>query len=166
MRLPPYDIFPDIPGDRIMLRQIQFSDVDDLIEISFYDSIKASSFQQSVEMQEKINTDYIQGNTIHWGIADIVTGKIIGTCGYYRGFDMGSGELGCVLLPQYQGQRFMREALQLAIEYGLNSIGLRRIWAVTTIENDRAIRLLARLGFMEIGKLSGGEIEYELKTEY
>jgi ribosomal-protein-alanine N-acetyltransferase len=61
------------------------------------------------------------------GIADNLTNKIIGTCGYYRGFEKGAGELGCVLLPQHRGQGYMTSALLLAIEFGLNTIGVKCI---------------------------------------
>lgn len=104
MRLPPYDKFPCISDDKILLRQIQFSDINDIVEISFYDSIQATALTEAIEMHAKINMDYSNGNSIHWGIADKLTNKIIGTCGYYRGLDKGEGELGCVLLPQYRGQ--------------------------------------------------------------
>jgi ribosomal-protein-alanine N-acetyltransferase len=30
-------------------------------------------------MQEKIDKDYISGNTIHWGIADVLTDDVVGT---------------------------------------------------------------------------------------
>jgi ribosomal-protein-alanine N-acetyltransferase len=163
MRLPPYDIFPIIAGDRITLRQIMSSDIEDLIEISFYDAIQATTLQQATEMQGKINKDYIEGNSIHWGIADNLTNKIIGTCGYYRGLDQGTGELGCVLLPQYRGQGFMTSAMLLAIDFGINSIGLRRVWAITTKQNEKAIKLLEQLNFTKIADLDDNEIEYELR---
>ncbi len=164
MKLPPYDIFPNITGDKILLRQVQTSDIKDLIQISFYDSIQATTLQQAIEMQAKINKDYLDGNSIHWGIADKSTNKIVGTCGYYRGLDKGEGELGCVLLPQHRGQGFMTPALQLAIDFGLNTIGLKRIWAITTKQNDKAIKLLDRLNFVKIADFQGDEIEYEFRT--
>jgi ribosomal-protein-alanine N-acetyltransferase len=163
MRLPPYDIFPIIAGDRITLRQILTADIEDLIEISFYDAIQATTLQQATEMQDKINKDYIEGNSIHWGIADNLTNKIIGTCGYYRGLDQGTGELGCVLLSQYRGQGFMTFAMLLAIDFGLNTIGLKRVWAVTTKQNEKAIKLLEQLNFTKIADLDDNEIEYELR---
>jgi [ribosomal protein S5]-alanine N-acetyltransferase len=164
MRLPPYDIFPIISGDKISLRQILTADIKDLIEISFYDSIQATTFQQALEMHTKINNDYIEGNSVHWGIADNLTNKIIGTCGYYRGFDKGTGELGCVLLPQYRGKGFMTSAMLLAIDFGINMIGLRRIWAITTKQNEKAIKLLERLNFEKVSDLENDKIEYELRT--
>lgn len=161
MKLPPYDIFPSITGDKISLRQIQTSDIKNLIEISFYDSLQATTLQQATEMQAKINKDYFDGNSIHWGIADKLTNKIVGTCGYYRGLDKGEGELGCILLPQYKGQGFMTLAMQLAIDFGINTIGLKRVWAITTKQNYKAITLLKRLNFIEIADLPNDEIEYE-----
>jgi ribosomal-protein-alanine N-acetyltransferase len=163
MKLPPYDIFPIISGDKISLRQILTADIEDLIEISFYDAIQATTLQQATEMQDKINKDYIEGNSIHWGIADHLTNKIIGTCGYYRGLDQGTGELGCVLLPQYRGQGFMTSAMLLAIDFGINTIELKRVWAITTIRNEKAIKLLEQLNFTKIADLDDNEIEYELR---
>jgi ribosomal-protein-alanine N-acetyltransferase len=163
MKLPPYHIFPIISGDRITLRQILNADIEDLIEISFYDAIQATTLQQATEMQDKINKDYIEGNSIHWGIADNLTNKIIGTCGYYRGLDQGTGELGCVLLPQYRGQGFMTSAMLLAIDFGINNIGLKRVWAITSKQNEKAIKLLEQLNFTKIADLDDNEIEYELR---
>lgn len=165
MRLPPYDKFPSISDDKILLRKIQFSDLNDLIEISFYDSIQATTLKQATEMQSKINEDYTNGNSIHWGIADKLTNKIVGTCGYYRGLDKGEGELGCVLLPQYRGQGYMTFAMLLAIKFGLNNIGLKRIWAITTKKNEKAIKLIEKLNFIKIADLDDNEIEYELRQD-
>lgn len=164
MNLPPYDTYPTIDGDNIMLRQVLASDIRDLVEISFYDGVQATTVEQAAAMQGKINKDYNDGNSIHWCIIDKTTNNIVGTCGYYRGLDKGAGELGCVLLPRYRGQGFMTAAMQLAIDFGLNSIGLQRVWAITTKQNDKAIKLLERLGFIKVTDLQDDEIEYELRT--
>jgi ribosomal-protein-alanine N-acetyltransferase len=165
MRLPPYDKFPSISDDKIVLRQIQFSDIDDIVEISFYDAVQAKTLTQAIDMQAKINEDYNNGNSIHWGIADKLTNKIVGTCGYYRGLDKGEGELGCVLLPQYRGQGYMYFAMLLAIEFGLNNIGLKRIWAITTKQNEKAIKLIEKLNFIKIADLDDNEVEYEFRQD-
>ena len=165
MRLPPYDKFPSFSDDKIFLRQIQLSDISDIIEISFYDSIQATTSKQAIEMQEKINEDYNNGNSIHWGIANKLTNKIVGTCGYYRGLDKGEGELGCVLLPQYRGQGYMTFAMLLAIEFGVNVIGLKRIWAITTKQNEKAIKLIEKLNFTKIADLDENKVEYELRQK-
>ena len=163
MNLPPYDKFPSISDDRILLRAIRYSDLKYLIEISFYNAIQARTLKEAAEMQTKINEDYSNGNSIHWGIVDKSTNIIVGTCGYYRGLDEGEGELGCVLLPQFRGQGFMTAALLLAIKFGLNTIGLSRIWAITTKENEKAIKLIEKLKFIKVADLDGNEVEYELR---
>lgn len=165
MNLPPYDTYPNISTDKISLRQVIPSDIADIVEISFYDSIQATTVLEATTMQEKINQDFRDGNSIHWGIADTTTNKLIGTCGYYRGLDKGEGELGCILLPQFRGKGFMTSAMQLAIDFGLNNIGLKRIWAITTKENLKAIKLLERLQFIKVADLEEDKIEYELKTQ-
>ncbi|MGO4291041.1 GNAT family N-acetyltransferase [Chitinophaga sp. RAB17] len=163
MNLPPYGVFPIITGDNISLRQIQLSDINDIIEISFYDAVQATTLQQAIAMQDNINQDYKDGNSIHWGIAENVTNKIIGTCGYYRGLDKGTGELGCILLPSYRGQGFMTAAMSLAIDFGINNMQLKRIWAETTQQNERAIKLLERLNFIKVEDLENNGVEYEIR---
>lgn len=163
MKLPPYAVFPNITSDRISLRQISTTDISHLIEISFYDAVQATTVEKAIANQAKINKDYFEGNSIHWGIADKLTNKIVGTCGYYRGLNKGEGELGCVLLPQYRGQGYMTAAMLLAIEFGRNTIGLKRIWAVTSQHNAEAIKLLERLNFIKVADLDEHEVEYELR---
>lgn len=165
MKLPPYNIFPNISGDKVSLRQICTADMDELVEISYYDAIQAKTVQQAIEMQAKIDKDYLEGNSVHWGIVDNLTNKIVGTCGYYRGFENGKGELGCVLLPQYRGRGFMTSAMLLAIEFGLNTIGVKRIWAITNQNNRQAIALLERLHFTKIAELTDSDVEYELNEK-
>jgi ribosomal-protein-alanine N-acetyltransferase len=165
MKLPPYHTFPNITGDHITLRQIQLSDINDIIDISFYDAIQATTLPQAIAMQSKINQDYMEGHSIHWGIAEKVTNKIIGTCGYYRGLAQGNGELGCVLLPPYRGQGFMTAAMSLAIDFGIHHIGLKRIWAETTRQNGNAIKLLERLHFVSVADLADHGVEYELSWD-
>jgi ribosomal-protein-alanine N-acetyltransferase len=164
MNLPPYQDFPFISDDKIRLRQIIESDLSDLLEISYYDAKQAKNVAQAIEMKAKIDKDYHEGNSIHWGIEDLSTNKIVGTCGYYRGLNKGEGELGCVLLPQFRGKGFMTNAMLLAIDFGLKNIGLKRIWAITSKQNNEAIKLLERLNFIKFTDLPDDEIEYELKT--
>lgn len=78
LNLPPYEDFPEISNEKISLRRILNSDIEDLIEISFYDSIQATTPEQALEMNEKINKNYDDGDSIHWGIVDNQTKKLSG----------------------------------------------------------------------------------------
>ena len=158
---PPYNQFPFVSNDKIALSQIQTSDCFALMEISYYDAIQAKTLEKAIAMNTRIHEDYKNGNSIHWGIVDQQSNKIVGTCGYYRGFDNNGGELGCVLLPQFRGQGFMTAAMLLAIDFGLKTMGLKRIYAITSQENNKAIQLLERIIFMKVRDLDDNEVEYE-----
>ena len=77
----------------MLLRQIIPADMKDLVEISRYDGKPALSEADALEMQDRINADYQNGASIHWGIVDKEKQVLVGTCGYYRGLDQGTGEL-------------------------------------------------------------------------
>lgn len=162
MNHPPYNTFPTLISETLVLRAVQTSDLQALMEISFYDAKPAQSVEEAAEMQDRIHLDYQRGDSVHWCIVDNHSHQIVGTLGYYRGLDQGVGELGCVLKPAFRGQGFMTFAMQLAIEFGIKEIGLHTIKAITSTENRPAIKLLERIGFVQTGEVSLDEIEYEL----
>ena len=166
MKLPPYDLYPEIKGETIVLRQVSRSDLPDLLEISFYDGKKAGSIQEAMEMLACIEADYQNGASIHWGLVDPTTQEIVGTCGYYRGFENGVGELGCILRPQYQRKGYMKKGLELAIQFGQKDLGLNQITATTSRENTRAIKLLEGLGFDKKTDLNDLMTQYELQGQF
>ena len=159
---PPFPEFPVLMIDRITLRQVSDADLQSLIEISFYDGIPAKTLEEAREMNDRINEDYACGNSLHWGIVENSSGKMAGTCGYYRDFENESGELGCVLLSQFYGKGLMTAALQLTSEYGKNVLELQHIFAVTTSENQKAISLLERLSFVKTENLLDKQVKFEL----
>jgi ribosomal-protein-alanine N-acetyltransferase len=163
MHLPPYTSFPRLTDKRVLLREVELVDISSIIEISFYNGLPAASLEEAMEMQQKINFNYQNGECIHWAIIDAVTHQIVGTCGYYRGFKESAGELGCVLLPYFRGKGYMTNAMQLAIQFGLKEMGLKRIWAATSKQNQNAQKLLHRLGFIEIGS-DGDTLNYDYKS--
>lgn len=161
MNFPPYDKFPEIDSETIILREIQDDDIKDVVEISFYDAMPALTVEKAKEMQNRINQDYQNGSSIHWGIANKQTNQIMGTLGYYRGFDNGIGELGCVLKSEFHGKGFMTTAMKMAAEFGLNNIGLTKVIAITDRQNNSAIKLFNRVGFVKTRDLEENEIEYQ-----
>lgn len=77
MNLPPYQNFPELISDTLILRQIVEDDIESLVEISFYNALPALTVEDAAEMQERINLDYQNGSSIHWGIADKQSNKIM-----------------------------------------------------------------------------------------
>lgn len=166
MKTPPFSDYPIVKGKAVSLRQILPSDLEEIVEVSFYDGVQAKTVEDALAMNDRIHADYEAGNSIHWGIIENQSGKIAGTCGYYRGFDGRKGELGCVLLPQFRGKGLMTAALKLAIHYGRNELELMHIWAVTHQTNTKAIQLLERLDFKKIRDLEDNDIEFDLPFDH
>lgn len=160
MHLPPFEHFPQLDGVDITLRAVGPSDLQDLMEISYYDGQPARTLEDALEMQRKIDRDQAQGNSIHWCIAHKTSGEILGTVGYYRGFEEGAGELGCVMREQFRGKGIMTKALDLAADFGLHTMGLRKVRAITTRQNTPAIKLLERANFSLSAQLEDDALEY------
>jgi RimJ/RimL family protein N-acetyltransferase len=79
-------------------------------------------------------------------VARKLDGAPIGIAGLVRrdGFD--EVELGYALLPQYRGQGYALEAARAALRLGREQLGMQRIVATTSPDNQDSIKLLRRLG--------------------
>jgi ribosomal-protein-alanine N-acetyltransferase len=163
MNLPPYPQFPSLKTENLLLREVSSGDTRDIIDISFYDGKPAKTEEEAMEINERINRDYRNGESIHWGITDLKTGKLVGTCGYYRGFADGKGELGCILKTEFRGRGLMTATIAALIDFGLHEIGLKKITAITTETNLKAIAVLERLQFIRTLELENGALEFELR---
>lgn len=158
---PPFTTFPQREHLHIVLREVTAADLPALMPISFYSGVQATSVEDAAAMQEKINADYAAGNSVHWVICNAFSNDVVGTCGYYRGFANNTGEIGFILLPAYRGQGYMKTALEEVIYFGRNVMGLDKICAHTTAENERAIKLLRSLGMEEVTGNKVGYITFE-----
>ncbi len=58
MKIPPYETFPQMFTDQIVLREVQSSDIKDIVEISFYDAQPAFTVERATEIQNRIDQDY------------------------------------------------------------------------------------------------------------
>jgi ribosomal-protein-alanine N-acetyltransferase len=141
--------FPVLSSPRLLLRAVTPEDASALVEISYYDGIPAASEEQALEMLQKINSDYEQGNSIHWGICPNGQTEVAGTCGYYRGYKNNIGEIGYILRSKYRGKGIMTESVRLIVEFGLRDMKLNRVVAYTEKSNTGSINILKRLEFNE-----------------
>ena len=155
MNLPPYSQFPALQSETILLREVRKDDYDALFPISYYDGQAATDKEAVVKIMEKIDQDYRNGATVNWVITERSSGRVMGTLGFYRGFANDTGELGCILLPEFRGKGIMNTAIKLVIAFGLEQIALRKIVAMTRPTNTHAIKLLERLDFDRQEEMEG-----------
>lgn len=71
----------------------------------------------------------------------------IGICGLIKRDTLEDVDLGFAFLPRFWSQGYAFEAASATLALGARTFGLSRILAVTSPDNDRSARLLAKLGF-------------------
>jgi RimJ/RimL family protein N-acetyltransferase len=91
-------------------------------------------------------------------------GAPIGMCGLLRRDALEDPDVGFAFLPEYWGRGYAREAAQAVVDAAREQLGLRRVAAITSLDNAASIRLLQALGFVERGRvtLAAGEPELRL----
>lgn len=73
-------------------------------------------------------------------------GAPVGICGLVRREWLEDVDVGFAFLPRFRGMGYAREAASATLEYARSSLGLSRIAAIVSPENDGSIRLLEKLG--------------------
>ena len=69
-------------------------------------------------------------------------------CGLLKRETLDDIDIGFAFLPAYWGQGYAREAATATLAHARGDLGLRRVVAITSVDNDASIGLLGRLGFV------------------
>ncbi len=73
-------------------------------------------------------------------------GISIGMCGLIKRDSLEDVDIGFAFLPKYWGRGYVLEAASAVIAYGGSALGLKRIVAITSVDNDSSAKLLKKLG--------------------
>lgn len=73
--------------------------------------------------------------------------KPIGMCGLLKREELPDVDIGFAFLPDYWNRGFASEAAAAVMNYGHQTLKLKRIVAITNPDNDASIKLLQRMGF-------------------
>lgn len=63
-----------------------------------------------------------------------------------------AGEIGIAITAKMQGKGYGTEAVKALTAYGMNTLGLKKVYLRTNLTNDRAIHVYAKCGFRETGR--------------
>jgi RimJ/RimL family protein N-acetyltransferase len=93
-------------------------------------------------------------------------GEPIGLCGLIKRDSLEHADLGFAFLPEYRGRGYAFEAARATLAYARNVLGLPRILAVTTLDNEASGGLLTKLGFRldRRVRLEPADVELNLYT--
>jgi RimJ/RimL family protein N-acetyltransferase len=71
----------------------------------------------------------------------------IGLCGLVRRPSLDGPDLGFAFLPEFEGRGCGTESAQAVLEHSRTELGITRVLAITTLDNEASIALLRKLGF-------------------
>lgn len=154
--------FPVLQTARMTLREIAHSDLTPLHEIANFDG-QGKTEEEVEAMLEKLDRDFKSGEGVTWGM--YLEDELVGTCGYYRGFENAVGEIGFVLRAPFRLRGLMYEAIMAALEYGFREMGLVQITAFTRDNNPGSIPLLYKAGFQRTDEFHKDFRKYELAAQ-
>jgi len=88
----------------------------------------------------------------------------LGICGLVKRDALEDVDIGFAFLPTYWGKGYAYEAASAVLAYGLDTLGLKRIVAITTQDNHASAKLLEKVGlkFESLVQLSNDEEELRL----
>jgi ribosomal-protein-alanine N-acetyltransferase len=149
--------FPVLKTDRLTLRQLSKSDVDEILLLRSDTLInKYLGRQPTVTLKGALEfiEQIINNSFSYWAIEQNVDKKMVGTiCLFDISEKLKKCEIGYELLTEYQGNGIMEEAAKRVIQYSVKILGLRNINAYTHKDNQSSINLLKKLKFKNTHKV-------------
>jgi ribosomal-protein-alanine N-acetyltransferase len=76
-----------------------------------------------------------------------IQNQVIGICGFVKRDSLPDADIGFAFLPQFERLGYAFESAGAVMKYGREKLGLNRVLAITTQDNESSGRLLEKLGF-------------------
>ncbi|MBT4736829.1 MAG: GNAT family N-acetyltransferase [Candidatus Marinimicrobia bacterium] len=150
-----------IETDRLTLAELQIEDAPFILELyNDPDFIKfigdrgigsLSNAEQFIETGPRAS--YAEhGHGLY--LVQLKDGTSIGICGILKRDNLDDPDIGFAMLPEFRKNGYTFEAAQAAIDDGRNRLGLQRIVAIASPDNNASIRLLEKMGMRFIKKIN------------
>ena len=156
--------------ERLELREFSADDADFVLRLlnepSFLRYIGDRGVRTSEDARRYIADGPVAGYARHGhGLLRVLRksdGAGIGMCGVLKRDTLPDPDIGFSFLPQYWSQGYALEAARAVMAHARGVLGLGRILAITTQDNEPSMRLLGRLGFRSDGMIAMGDEELRL----
>ncbi len=157
--------FPNLETDRLILRRVSAEDVLEIFALRSDKEVMKyiprplvktmeDAMAHIVMIDEKIESN----EGINWAITLKDSPKLIGIIGHYRiKPEHFRAEIGYMLLPEYQGQGILSEAIKEVVNYGFEVMKLHSIEAIIDPENHASEKVLQKNGFVKEAHLKENE---------
>ena len=149
--------FKNLETDRLLLRRVSQNDVPEILELrgnpktmKFIPRPLVTTSDEALAYYKMIDDKIEKNEGINWAITLKGKPKLIGIIGHYRiQPENHRCEIGYMILPQYNGQGIVTEAIKLVLEYGFENLQMHSIEAVIDPENFASERVLQKNGFIK-----------------
>lgn len=147
--------FPEFQTERLTLRQLHDTDVDEVYELrSDRETMRyiprplAQTREHALDHIHMVNDEIQANRSINWGITLKGTDKLIGLIGLVRiKASNRRAEVGYILHEHHRGQGIMSEALRKILDYAFLNLNFNSIIAVIDPDNEGSKKLLERHAF-------------------
>jgi len=157
--------FPELKTERLLLRQLTEADSQDIFFLRtdkgvnrYIEIPRPENINDARDFILKTNNGMKQNEMIDWAVTLINKQNLVGTiCLWNFSKDKTRAEVGFELMPEYQGEGIMNEALVNVLEFGFKSLSLASIDAYTYKDNISSTKLLKKNGFEKNSRLKDDE---------
>jgi ribosomal-protein-alanine N-acetyltransferase len=140
--------------ERLILRQMNVEDTEFIFELvnetAFIRNIGDKGVRSLTDAREYISNGPVASYAeFGFGLYLVElkeTGAAIGICGLLKRDSPEDVDIGFAFLEKFWGKGFAYESAVAVMEYGRNALGLKRIVAITSPDNEGSIRVLAKIG--------------------
>lgn len=154
--------FPILTTERLILRPLTLEDQHAVFNLrsnpkinTFLNRKPCESLEEAKNFIHSIHENITKGDTYYWGICFANTKQLVGTiCLFDFSVENNSCEIGYELMPDFQKQGIMQEAIQIVIPFVFHTLQLNKIIAYTHIENQNSTNLLLKFNFREAIELN------------
>jgi RimJ/RimL family protein N-acetyltransferase len=163
--------------ERLRLRRLTVGDADFVLRLLNEPSFLQNIGDRGVRTNEAARLYILNGPVASYeqhgfGLYLIelrTTAAPIGICGLLKRDVLEDVDIGYALVPEFWAQGYAGEAAAAVLTYARETLGLRRVAAVVSPDNQSSIRLLERLGFRyeRMIRLTADDVEIKLfATEF
>jgi RimJ/RimL family protein N-acetyltransferase len=140
--------------ERLNLRHVVASDAGFILDvlnqpsfIQFIGDRGVRTAEQAVEYIESRFTKSYQDNGFGMFLVELKEDHTpLGISGLVKRDSLPDADIGFAFLPQYWSKGYAFESAAAVLEYGRDTLGLKRILAITSTDNESSGRLLEKIG--------------------
>jgi len=117
----------------------------------YIDAKPAADIEECKEFMKNLSEENVKGKRAYWVIVQKSEKKAIGTIGFIfkHALRHKVAEIGYGLGRAYWGQGLFQEAMKEVLKFGFEDLQLERIQAIAREDNQRAIKGIEKIGFIQ-----------------